>query len=145
LRYVVGQKNALFSAVYGAAPISFQEVFDKARAYGERLRPHVTDTVDLLHRCYREGKNIILEGAQATLLDVEFGTYPFVSSSSPTIGSACTGTGLPPRAIDKVVGVFKAYYSRVGEGPFPSELTDERGELIRQRANEYGTTTGRPR
>src|SRR5205085_9770876 len=115
LRYVVGQKNAFFGAVYGAAPISFQDVYDRAREYGERLRPYVDDTIELLHRCYDEGKTIVLEGAQATLLDLEFGTYPFVTSSSPTIGSACTGTGLPPKAIDKVVGVFKAYYSRVGE------------------------------
>jgi adenylosuccinate synthase len=145
LRYVVGQKSAYFSAVYGAAPISFQEVFEIARGFGERLRPYVDDTVDLLHRCYADRKTIVLEGAQATLLDLEFGTYPFVTSSSPTIGSACTGTGLPPKAIEKVVGVYKAYYSRVGEGPFPSELTDDQGDLIRERGHEYGTTTGRPR
>lgn len=145
LRYVVGQKSAYFSSVYGAAPISFQEIFETARRFGERLRPYVDDTVDLLHRCWGDGKTIVLEGAQATLLDLEFGTYPFVTSSSPTIGSACTGTGLPPRAIDRVVGVFKAYYSRVGEGPFPSELTSQCSEVIRARGNEYGTTTGRPR
>jgi adenylosuccinate synthase len=145
LRYQVGQKNRLFQAVFGAAPISFQEVYDRARGYGERLRPYVTDTVDLLHRCLDEGKNIVLEGAQATLLDVEFGTYPMVTSSSPSIGSACTGTGLPPRAIERVVGVYKAYYSRVGSGPFPTELDAESGDLIRERGNEYGTTTGRPR
>jgi adenylosuccinate synthase len=145
LRYVVGQKNRLFSAVYGAAPISFQEVYGRARDYGQRLRPYVDDTVDLLLDSYESGQRIILEGAQATLLDVEFGTYPCVTSSSPSIGSACTGTGLPPRAIGKVVGVFKAYYSRVGSGPFPTELNDELGDLIRQRGNEYGTTTGRPR
>jgi adenylosuccinate synthase len=145
LRYMVGQKNRLFAAVFGAAPISFQEVYDRARGYAQRLRPYVADTVDLLHRCLDEGKNIVLEGAQATLLDVEFGTYPMVTSSSPSIGSACTGTGLPPRAIEKVVGVYKAYYSRVGSGPFPTELDEETGDLIRQRGNEYGTTTGRPR
>jgi len=145
LRYVVGQKNALFSAVYGAAPISFQEVFETAREYGEKLRPYVDDTVELLLNAYDAKKTILLEGAQATLLDVEFGTYPCVTSSSPSIGSACTGSGLPPKAIDKVIGVFKAYYSRVGEGPFPTELVDEQGDTIRRRANEYGTTTGRPR
>jgi adenylosuccinate synthase len=145
LRYVVGQKNRLFSEVYGAAPISFQEVFDRARTYGQRLRPYVDDTVELLQDCYEAGKRIILEGAQATLLDIEFGTYPCVTSSSPSIGSACTGTGLPPKAIGTVVGVFKAYYSRVGSGPFPTELSDEAGDLIRQRGNEYGTTTGRAR
>jgi adenylosuccinate synthase len=145
LRYIVGQKNRIFAEVYGAAPISFQEVFDRAREYGQRLRPYVADTVELLHDCWDDKKKIILEGAQATLLDVEFGTYPCVTSSSPSIGSACTGTGLPPKAIDKVIGVFKAYYSRVGSGPFPTELNDDTGDLIRQRGNEYGTTTGRPR
>ena len=145
LRYIVGQKNQLFSSVYGAAPISFQDAFIQAKEYGARLRPYVDDTVDLLHKAWSGGKNIVLEGAQATLLDIEFGTYPYVTSSSPSIGSACTGTGLPPRAIEKVVGVFKAYYSRVGMGPFPTELNDARGETIRKNGNEYGTTTGRPR
>lgn len=145
LRYQVGQKNRLFSEVFGAAPIAYQDVLDCARGYADRLRPYITDTVELLHRGWRGGSNIILEGAQATLLDVDLGTYPMVTSSSPSIGSACTGTGLPPKAIDKVIGVYKAYYSRVGSGPFPTELTDERGDLIRQRGNEYGTTTGRPR
>jgi adenylosuccinate synthase len=145
LRYQVGQKNRLFQEVFGAAPMSFQEVLDRALGYAERLRPYITDTVSLLHRCLDEEKTIILEGAQATLLDVEFGTYPMVTSSSPSIGSACTGTGLPPKAIGKVIGVYKAYYSRVGAGPFPTELDNEIGELIRKRGNEYGTTTGRPR
>jgi adenylosuccinate synthase len=145
LRYIVGQKNALFSAVYGAAPISFNEAFETARAYGQRLKPYVDDTIELLHTALDAKKRILLEGAQATLLDVEFGTYPCVTSSSPSIGSACTGTGLPPRAIDRVIGVFKAYYSRVGSGPFPTELSDELGDQIRAGGNEYGTTTGRPR
>lgn len=145
LRYQVGQKNRLFSDVFGAAPISFQEVLDRAHGYAKRLRPYITDTVELLHQAWGAKKSIILEGAQATLLDVEFGTYPMVTSSSPSIGSACTGTGLPPKAIDKVIGVFKAYYSRVGAGPFPTELPEETGELIRKRGNEYGTTTGRAR
>lgn len=145
LAYIVGQKNRLFSAVFGAAPISFHDVFESVRAYADRLRPYVCDTVELLHDAYSAGKNIILEGAQATLLDVEFGTYPTVTSSSPSIGTACTGTGLPPKAIDRVVGIFKAYYSRVGNGPFPTELSGDLGHAIRERGGEYGTTTGRPR
>jgi len=145
LSYVVGEKNRLFSSVYGAAPISFAQVLERTAVYARRLKPFVCDTVELLQDAVAAGKNVILEGAQATLLDIEFGTYPTVTSSAPSVGSACIGTGLPPKAIDRVVGVFKAYYSRVGNGPFPTELDNALGETIRKRGNEYGTTTGRPR
>ena len=109
------------------------------------LKPFVTDTVSLLHGLAEGGKDILLEGAQATMLDIDFGTYPFVTSSNPTAGGACTGTGLSPRQIDRVVGVLKLYTTRVGEGPFPTELTDADGETLRRRGGEFGATTGRPR
>jgi len=107
--------------------------------------PYVTDTVQLLHECVDAGKSILFEGAQATMLDIDFGTYPFVTSSNPTAGGACTGTGVSPRSIDRVIGVLKLYTTRVGEGPFPTELLDEDGETLRRRGGEFGATTGRPR
>jgi adenylosuccinate synthase len=115
------------------------EVFDK------EMDPYITDTSLLLNKAIAQGKNILLEGAQAALLDIDFGTYPYVTSSSPTAGGACTGLGIPPTAIDHVIGVVKAYSTRVGNGPFPTELLDETGEGLRKAGREYGATTGRPR
>ncbi len=115
------------------------------RDYGRRLRPMVCDTVQLLARARAEGKNILFEGAQGTMLDVDHGTYPFVTSSNATAGGVCTGAGFPPTAIDGVVGVSKAYVTRVGAGPFPSEALDEYGDSIRNAGGEFGTVTGRPR
>ncbi len=110
-----------------------------------RLKPYITDTVAMVNNADREGKSILLEGAQGTMLDIDFGTYPFVTSSNPTAGGACTGSGLSPRRIDRVVGVIKCYTTRVGEGPFPTELNDETGNLLRTKGGEFGATTGRPR
>ena len=109
------------------------------------LMPYVTDTIQLLHDRLDAGASVLFEGAQATMLDIDFGTYPFVTSSNPTAGGACTGAGVPPRAIDRVIGVLKLYTTRVGEGPFPTELNDEDGETLRKRGGEFGATTGRPR
>ena len=109
------------------------------------LMPYVTDTIQFLHDKLENGASVLFEGAQATMLDIDFGTYPFVTSSNPTAGGACTGSGVSPRAIDRVIGVLKLYTTRVGEGPFPTELTDADGEILRQRGGEFGATTGRPR
>lgn len=118
---------------------------ERLAAVGERLRPRVTDTTYLLHELLGEGKRILFEGGNATLLDVDHGTYPFVTSSNCTALGISTGTGVPGRRLDRVVGILKAYSTRVGAGPMPTELDDETGELLRSRGNEYGTTTGRPR
>ena len=107
--------------------------------------PYIGNATHILHEAYEEGNDILLEGAQGALLDLDHGTYPFVTSSSPTSGGACTGTGLPPTAISHVMGITKAYCTRVGNGPFPSELEDETGETMRKIGNEFGATTGRPR
>ena len=109
------------------------------------LVPYVTDTVQFLHESLEKGQSLLFEGAQATMLDIDFGTYPCVTSSNPTAGGACTGSGVSPRAIDRVIGVLKLYTTRVGEGPFPTELFDKDGETLRQRGGEFGATTGRPR
>ncbi len=109
------------------------------------LMPYVTDTIQLLHDKLDNGASILFEGAQATMLDIDFGTYPYVTSSNPTAGGACTGSGVGPRAIDRVIGVLKLYTTRVGEGPFPTELNDADGETLRRRGGEFGATTGRPR
>jgi len=118
---------------------------DLVSGWAERLRPSLRDTEQLLNGWIKEGKALLLEGAQGSLLDIDHGTYPFVTSSSSTAGGACTGTGVPPTRIDGVIGVLKAYTTRVGGGPFPSELTDATGEFLRSRGNEFGTVTGRPR
>jgi adenylosuccinate synthase len=129
-------------ALAAAAPA---EAIDAARTAAARLRPFVRDTEALLHQALRDGRSILFEGAQGALLDVDHGTYPFVTSSNSTAGGACTGTGVPPTAIDGTIGILKAYATRVGAGPFPSELDDEVGEYLRKRGNEFGTVTGRPR
>ncbi len=118
------------------------KIYEQAVAF---LRPFIADTTLMLAEADEAGKSILLEGAQGTMLDIDFGTYPFVTSSNPTAGGACTGTGIPPRRIHRVVGVIKAYTTRVGAGPFPTELNDEMGELLRQKGGEFGATTGRPR
>jgi adenylosuccinate synthase len=117
----------------------------QCRDWGRRLAPHLADTARLLHRWIGAGKSVLFEGAQGALLDVDHGTFPYVTSSSSTAGGAATGTGVAPTALDGAVGVLKAYTTRVGGGPFPTELDDETGELLRTRGNEFGTTTGRPR
>ena len=144
LRGKVRENNEIFKA-FGAKPLSFATINRQYLDCARRLRPYITDTVTLLNRAVRAGKNILFEGAQGTLLDIDFGTYPFVTSSSATAGGACTGAGIPPNRIDCVVGVMKAYTTRVGEGPFPTELLDAQGAMLRETGREFGATTGRPR
>src|SRR3954466_4527132 len=138
-------KNQLLVKAYNRKALSVDAVVDDLLVHADRLRPMVADTSLMLTKALDAGKVVLLEGGQATLLDVDHGTYPFVTSSSATAGGACTGSGIPPTRIDRVVGILKAYTTRVGEGPFPTELLDESGEFLRRAGGEYGTTTGRPR
>ena len=138
-------KNHLLVKVYNRKAITVDSVVEDLLSYVDRLRPMVADTGLLLNEALDAGKTVLLEGGQATLLDVDHGTYPFVTSSNATSGGACTGSGIPPNRVDKVIAVIKAYTTRVGEGPFPTELDDADGELLRANGHEYGTTTGRPR
>ncbi|HHY09934.1 MAG TPA: adenylosuccinate synthase [Firmicutes bacterium] len=137
--------NRLLEKVYGREPFSKAELLEEYLGYGREIAPLLTDGSLLIHRALENGKNILLEGAQGTHLDVDHGTYPYVTSSNPTAGGAAVGVGLGPNRIDRVVGVVKAYTTRVGGGPFPTELKDATGDLIRERGKEFGTTTGRPR
>ncbi|WP_053204812.1 adenylosuccinate synthase [Jiangella muralis] len=139
------QKNQLLVKVYNRRTADVDEVTDELLGYAERLRPMVTDTALLLDQALTDGKVVIMEAGQATLLDVDHGTYPFVTSSNATAGGACTGSGIPPTRIDGVIAVLKAYTTRVGEGPFPTELFGDEGERLRKAGGEFGTTTGRPR
>jgi adenylosuccinate synthase len=142
---LVEEKNLLFTRIYDAEPYDPGLIFEEFRRYAEEIRPYVTDTSLFLNEAIARGEKILLEGAQGTMLDLDHGTYPYVTSSSPAAGGACTGTGIAPSRINKVVGVVKAYTTRVGDGPFPSELKDRIGDRIREVGSEYGTTTGRPR
>jgi adenylosuccinate synthase len=145
LRAQLGRIEAELSAL-GADPIGHPgPIADRCRAWSERLQPYLADTEHLLHGWLDEGRSLLFEGAQGSLLDVDHGTYPYVTSSNPTAGGAATGTGVPPTAIRGVLGIVKAYTTRVGGGPFPGELDDEAGERLRRRGNEFGTVTGRPR
>ncbi|MFA5383125.1 MAG: adenylosuccinate synthase [Eubacteriales bacterium] len=145
LKYVLEEKNRLLNNVYGAEGFDYTELMEAYSKYAEILKPYVADVSILINTALDEGKKILFEGAQGTLLDLDHGTYPFVTSSHPIAGAACIGAGIGPTRIDRVVGIAKAYVTRVGEGPFPTELMDEMGEKIRGCGNEYGTTTGRPR
>ncbi|MGD8500867.1 MAG: adenylosuccinate synthase [Phycisphaerales bacterium] len=145
LHAVLAHKNTLLTKVYNVEPLSEDEVYSEYCHYGEILAPHICDTTELLEKAINEGKQVMLEGAQGTLLDPDFGTYPYATSSSPLAGGSCLGVGLGPTRIDEILGVFKAYCTRVGGGPMPTELEDEVGESIREEGHEYGTTTGRPR
>jgi len=138
-------KNHLLKTVYGLEGFDFDAVKAEYLGYAQKLRPYVADTATILNDALEAGKKVLFEGAQATMLDIDHGTYPYVTSSHPIAGGACIGAGVGPTKITRVVGVVKAYSSRVGEGPFPTELLDETGQLIRERGREYGTTTGRPR
>ena len=139
------QKNHLLVKVYNRRAITVDEVVDELMSYADRVLPMVADTGLVLGQALDRGETVLFEGGQATLLDVDHGTYPFVTSSTATAAGACTGSGVPPTRLDRVVGIVKAYTTRVGEGPFPTELLDAAGENLRKTGREYGTTTGRPR
>ncbi|TFC25232.1 adenylosuccinate synthase [Cryobacterium sp. TMT2-18-3] len=141
----LAQKNHLLVKVYNRRAITVDEIVEDLLSYAERLRPMVADTALLLHEALTAGKTVLFEGGQATMLDVDHGTYPFVTSSNATSGGAVTGSGIGPNRIDRIIAVVKAYTTRVGAGPFPTELFDESGEFLRANGFEFGTTTGRPR
>ena len=145
LRWAVPYKNVLLEKIYNLPPLDPEVVIDKYLGYAERLRPHVADVALMLAKAIDERKNVLFEGAQGTLLDLDFGTYPYVTSSHPIAGGACVGAGVGPTSIDRVIGVSKAYTTRVGEGPFPTELHDDIGNHLGDRGAEFGTTTGRRR
>jgi adenylosuccinate synthase len=138
-------KNFLIEKYYGGAPLCRDTILAEYTAYGDAIRPHVDDTATLVYDAVRAGKFVVFEGAQGTMLDIDYGTYPYVTSSHPVAGGATIGTGVGPKTIDTVIGVCKAYTTRVGSGSFPTEQENETGHRIRERGREYGTTTGRPR
>lgn len=139
------EKNELLEKLYGEKPLNLEDVLAEYSEYARRIAPYITDTVTLVNDALEDGQNILFEGAQGTLLDIDHGTYPFVTSSNPTAGGACPGAGVGPTAIDRVIGVTKAYLTRVGEGPFPTELFDEVGQKLGTIGKEFGVTTGRAR
>jgi adenylosuccinate synthase len=145
LEWTINYKNVILEKLYNLPLLDPQKVIDEYLGYAERLRPHVVDTSLKIYDAIQRRRNILFEGAQGTLLDLDHGTYPYVTSSNPVAGGACVGTGLGPTMIDRVIGVAKAYTTRVGEGPFPTELDGEVGELLCARGAEFGTTTGRKR
>ncbi len=145
LKSALELKNIILTKVYQAPPLSLEEIYQQYCHYGERLVPFIRETSSIIREAATKGELVLLEGAQGALLDPDFGTYPYVTSSSPLAGASCIGAGLGPRGIDRVVGIFKAYNTRVGAGPMPTELKDKTGDLIREKAGEYGATTGRPR
>ncbi len=138
-------KNEVLTKVYGAPAFDEQAMFDEYSAYADKIRPLAANTNLITHQAYKQGKEILFEGAQGTLLDLDYGTYPFVTSSHPIAGGACLGTGVGPKQLDRIIGIAKAYTTRVGAGVFPTELLDATGDFIREAGHEYGTTTGRAR
>ena len=138
-------KNKIITEIYGGDALDFEAIYKKYMEYKEQIKDFVCDTSVVLYDSIKAGKKVLFEGAQGTLLDIDYGTYPYVTSSHPTSGGVCIGSGIGPTMITNAVGVFKAYTTRVGKGPFPTELLDETGNLIREKGFEYGTTTGRPR
>jgi len=145
LKFILESKNALLTKVYRVSPLSLEEVYSTYCQFGERLAPYIRDLTIMLEEALARQQKVLLEGAQGALLDPDFGTYPYTTSSSPLAGGGCLGAGISPVKISQILGVFKSYCTRVGEGPMPTEILDETGDLIRERAHEYGTTTGRPR
>jgi len=145
LRRIMADKNRLIEQVYGAQGLNADEVLNEYLSYAEQLRPYVTDTSVVLNDAIDAGKRVLFEGAQGVMLDIDHGTYPFVTSSNPSAGGVCIGSGVGPTKIHQIIGVAKAYTTRVGDGPFPTELHNEIGDRIREVGNEYGTVTGRPR
>ena len=145
VKEVLDEKNLILTQLLGDQPFTFEEIYNEYMGYAETLRKYAADTSLMLHKEIKAGKSLLFEGAQGTLLDVDHGTYPYVTSSSTCSGGACTGSGVSPREIHEVIGISKAYATRVGSGPFPTELLDETGEMLRQAGREFGSTTGRPR
>ena len=145
LENILEYTNAVITKVYGGEELSFDDVFDKCRDWSVRLAQYIGPAEKIINQALAAGENVLLEGAQGVLLDLDHGTYPFVTSSNPTIGGASVGVGVSPTHIEGITGVFKAYTTRVGTGPLPTELNDSTGETIRELAQEFGTTTGRPR
>lgn len=139
------EKNKIIQAVYGGQALDFDTIYNDYLAYGKKLQPYICDTTIEVQNAYESGKKLLFEGAQGSLLDIDFGTYPFVTSSHPIAGGVCVGSGIGPKMVDQVLGVVKAYSSRVGSGPFVTELFDETGNAIREKGGEFGTVTGRPR
>ncbi len=145
LRTIVEYKNTIFGALYNAEPLNAADIMEKCKYYADRLLEFVTDTTEFVHNSITQGKSILFEGAQGALLDLDHGTFPFVTSSNASSLGMPAGCGVPAKMVHKFLGVVKAYTTRVGEGPFPTEQDNETGQLIREKGNEYGTTTGRPR
>ena len=145
LAFVLRLKNETLTRLYGHEPFDEVAILDEYMGYAERLDGHIRDIYPIVQGALAEGRHVLLEGAQGVMLDIDLGTYPYVTSSAPTAGGACTGSGIPPSRVTKTVGVFKAYTTRVGYGPFPTELTDSLGEYLREHGGEYGTVTGRAR
>ena len=145
LEEILAYHNAVITKVLGGTEVSLSVLFDQVRGWAEELGPYIGAVDNLIRASLDEGGTVLMEGAQGALLDLDHGSYPYVTSSHPTIGGACVGLGIPPRSIGGILGVFKAYSTRVGAGPFPSELKDATGDAIREQAKEFGTTTGRPR
>ena len=145
LKVALKEKNLLLTRVYGRLPLEQASIEEEYLGYGERLRPHIVDTSSFVQRALDDGKTVMFEGAQATMLDLDHGSYPFVTSSNPIAGGACAGAGVGPRDIGRVIGIAKAYCTRVGSGPFPSEADPADDEILREAGGEYGTTTGRKR
>lgn len=145
LKTILAMKNNELKALYNHAPLDYNEIFEEYSAYAEKLRPFVIDTPSYLNRAIKNNEKVLFEGAQATMLDIDYGTYPYVTASHPISGGVCVGAGVGPKKIDTTVGVVKAYCTRVGEGPFPTEQLNDIGEKIRNVGHEFGTVTGRPR
>lgn len=145
LQTIIAYKNKLFSALYNATPISFDEIYQKCIDYSKKLSGYISNTTELLHTAIDQGKSILFEGAQGSLLDIDHGTFPFVTSSNASALGLGPGCGVPPQKVQRFIGVVKAYTTRVGSGPFPAEQDNAIGHRIRERGHEYGTTTGRPR
>jgi adenylosuccinate synthase len=145
LQKIVDYKNRIFTVLYKAEPMNADAIFEKCRVFAERLLPFVTDTTEYLHKAIDAKKSILFEGAQGALLDLDHGTFPFVTSSNSSSLGMSAGCGVPAKMVDQFIGVIKAYATRVGSGPFPTEQDNETGQYIRDRGHEYGTTTGRPR
>lgn len=145
VRQIVKEKNVLIEQVYGSKGLDADSIIQEYLGYAEKIRPYVTDTSVVLNDLIDEGKKVLFEGAQGVMLDIDQGTYPYVTSSNPSAGGVCIGSGVGPSKIQQIIGVAKSYTTRVGDGPFPTEQQNETGDWIRERGNEYGTVTGRPR